>query len=160
MLFRSTFPNLIQPNAPGRIGAGVPTPEARERLQNLRRRQAEYIASLNLSKAASWPYELKILPRPTGKATRVIYTEYDMPSITRQPHDVIIDKQGYAWYASFGEQILGRLDPKTGAIKEWPIPVVKPNRNKGVLDLEFDADGNVWIANGFQGAVQIGRAHV
>ena len=27
----------------------------------------------------------------------------------------MIDTQGYAWYASFGEQILGRLDPKTGA---------------------------------------------
>ena len=151
----STFPNLIQPNPPGRIGAGVPTPEARERLQNLRRRQAEYIASLNLSKSASWQYELKTLPRPTGKATRVIYTEYDVPSITRQPHDVIVDKQGFAWYASFGEQILGRLDPKTGAIREWPIPVNKADRNKGVLDIEFDADENVWIANGFQGAIQM-----
>jgi len=150
----STFPNLIQPNPPGRIGGGTVTPEARERVQNTRRRMAEYISSVNLSKSAAWQYELKTLPRPSGKATRVIYTEYDVPSVTRQPHDVIVDSRGFAWYASFGEQILGRLDPKTGMIKEWPIPVVKPNRNKGVLNIEFDADDNVWIANGFQGAVQ------
>jgi streptogramin lyase len=28
---------------------------------------------------------------------------------------VIVDADGIAWYSSFGEQNLGRLDPKTGA---------------------------------------------
>ncbi len=151
----NSFPNLIQPNPPGRIGGGAMTPEARQRLQQTRQKMAEYISSINLSRGENWAYPLRLLPRPAGKATRVIYTEYDLPSITRQPHDVIVDSKGYAWYASFGEQILGRLDPKTGAVREWPIPVVKPTRNKGALDIEFDADENVWIANGFQGAVQM-----
>ncbi len=151
----STFPNLIQPNSPGRVGAGAATAESRQRLLETRRKMADYISSINLSKAATWSYELKILPRPTGKATKVVYTEYDLPSQTRQPHDVTVDTQGFAWYASFGEQILGRLNAKTGEVKEWPIPVVKPARNKGVLDVELDADENVWVANGFQGAIQM-----
>jgi virginiamycin B lyase len=151
----SSFPHLIQPNPPGRIGGGEVTDAARERLRNTRQRMADFISSINLSRAETWQYELKTLPRPSGKATRVIYTEYDVPAITRQPHDVTIDSKGFAWYASFGEQILGRLDPRTGQIKEWPIPVVKPSRNKGVLDVQLDADDNVWVANGFQGAVQM-----
>ena len=151
----ASFPYLMQQNAPRRVGGGPATPESRERLQKTRRAMAEYISSINLSKSATWSYEFKMLPRPTGKATKVIYTEFDLPERTRQPHDVIVDSQGYAWYASFGEQILGRLDPKTGAIKEWPIPVVSPERNKGVLDVQFDADENVWVGNGFQKAIQM-----
>lgn len=151
----SSFPFMIQPHPTRRAGGGPSTPESRQRVQDNRRRMAEYISEINLSKASTWPYELKTLPRPTGKATKVIYTEYDLPARTRQPHDVIVDSQGLAWYASFGEQILGRLNPNTGEIKEWPIPVVKPQRNMGVLDVQFDADENVWLGNGFQNAIQM-----
>src|SRR5262249_53085930 len=41
---------------------------------------AEYLASFNLSGGRTkWPFELKTLPRPTGKGTRVIITQYDLP---------------------------------------------------------------------------------
>ena len=46
------------------------------------------------------------------------------------------------------------MNPKTNEIKEWPIPVNKPNRNKGVLDVQFDEAENVWVGNGLQNAVQ------
>ena len=151
----SSFPLLIQPHPTRRIGAGPATPQSRSGAAAARQRLAEYISSINLSKSATWPYELKTLPRPKGKATRVIYTEYDLPARTRQPHDVVVDSQGYAWYASFGEQILGRLDPKTGVVREWPIPVLKPNRNHGVLDVQLDVDENIWVGNGFQNAIQM-----
>lgn len=151
----SSFPFLIQKDPTRRIGGGPSTPESRERAAAARQRLAEYIASINLSKSDTWGYDLKTLPRPKGKATKVLYTEYDLPARTRQPHDVVMDSQGYAWYASFGEQILGRLDPKSGAVKEWPIPILKPNRNHGVLDVQLDADENVWVGNGFQNAIQM-----
>jgi streptogramin lyase len=151
----SSFPHLMQQDPTRRIGPGPSTPESRARAAENRKMMAEYLSNLNLSKSDTWSYEFKQLPRPKGKATRVIYTEYDLPARTRQPHDVVIDTQGFAWYASFGEQILGRLDPKTGAIKEWPIPVMKPDRNKGVLDVQLDTDENVWVGNGFQNAIQM-----
>ena len=70
---------------------------------------------LNLSAGPQWSYALQDAPASdAATATRVIYTEYDLPKRTRQPHDVIVDSAGMAWYASFGEQILGKLDPKTG----------------------------------------------
>lgn len=149
----SSFPLMIQPHPLKRIGGGEMTPERRAQQQEARRRQAEFLSSINLSKGSTWSYPFKTLPRPSGRATRVIYTEYDLPARTRQPHDVIVDSQGLVWYASFGEQILGRLNPKTNEIKEWAIPVNKPDRNKGVLDVQFDEDENVWVGNGLQNAI-------
>ena len=151
----SSFPLMLQPDPTQRIGGGEMTPERLAQQQQARRRQAEYLSGINLGRSSSWSYPFKTLPRPTGKATRVIYTEYDLPARTRQPHDVIVDSQGQVWYASFGEQILGRLNPQTNEIREWAIPVTKPDRNKGVLDVQFDEDENVWVGNGFQNAIQM-----
>src|SRR5262249_6770548 len=58
------------------------------------RNQAECLASINLSEVTQWEYPLKTLPRPTGRATRVIVTEYDLPRPTTEPHDVLVDAQG------------------------------------------------------------------
>ena len=86
------------------------------------RRQAEWLGTVNLSAVSKWEYPLKTLPRPTGRATRVVITEYDLPRYLAQPHDVIVDAEGIAWYSDFGQQYLGRLDPKTGAVKEFQVP--------------------------------------
>jgi streptogramin lyase len=58
-----------------------------------------------------------------------------------------------AWYASFGEQILGKLDPKTAKIVEYPIPVLKPGAPTGILGVRFDKDENVWLGMQFQGGI-------
>src|SRR5712692_4919160 len=87
---------------------------------------ADYLSTINLSSAQKWSYELRTLSRPSGRATRVIYTEYDLPRETISPHDVIVDADGIAWYSSFGEQNLGKLDPRTGKVTEFPIAEHKP----------------------------------
>src|SRR5258708_39881327 len=71
---------------------------------------ADYLGTINMSRGAL-SYPLKTLPRPKGKATRVVITEYDLPREFIQPHDVVVTSDGTAWYSSFGEQSLGRLDP-------------------------------------------------
>src|SRR3989441_3169958 len=114
---------------------------------------AEWLASVNLSSNPMWDYSLKTLPRPKGKATRVIITEYDLPRQTVEPHDVIVDADGMAWYSDFGEQFLGKMDPKTGKVTEYPIPVLKEGFPRGTLDLETDKDGNMWVALMYQGGV-------
>jgi streptogramin lyase len=117
------------------------------------RKPAEFLATINLSSATQWDYALKTLPRPTGRATRVVVTEYDLPRPTIEPHDVVVDKQGIVWYTNFGELSLGRLDPKTGQLTEYPVPEFKPGYPVGLLDLEFDAGGKLWAGMMFQGAV-------
>jgi imidazolonepropionase-like amidohydrolase/streptogramin lyase len=151
----STYPQLSFPlktqklPAP-RIGGGQDSPDARRAAW---RRQAEYLATINLSAAPTWSYPLRTTPRPKGRATDVVYTEYDLPQRTRQPHDVIVDSQGLAWYASFGEQILGTLDPKTGVAVEYTVPTLKPAAPTGILGLRFDKDENPWLGMQFQGGI-------
>jgi streptogramin lyase len=114
---------------------------------------AQYLASVNLSDGAGWEYPLKFFPRPTGRATRVIFTEYDLPRATIEPHDVVLDS-GMVWFAEFGEQFLGKMDPKTGKVTEYPIPELKKGFPTGTLDLESGADGNsLWIGLMYQAGV-------
>ena len=145
------FPKMVQLLPARRQGPGEDQPVA-EKMAD-RRKQAEYLCSLNLSSGNQWAYSFKTLPRPTGRATQVIMTEYDLPKPTRQPHDVIVDADGVVWYDSFGEQILGKLDPRTGKTTEYTYPTSKPPAPTGSLDLELDEDGNLWLGNQFQAAV-------
>ena len=114
---------------------------------------ADYLSSINLSSSAQWNYQFKTLARPTGRATRVVITEYDLPREVIEPHDVIVDEEGIAWYSSFGEQNLGRLDPKTGEVTEFPIPLHKPGFPTGLLGLRSDREGNLWLGNMYQGTI-------
>lgn len=124
-----------------------------QRQQQSLQKMAQFLSSINLSKGSEWSYPLKTFQRPRGRATRVIITEYDLPKPTRQPHDVIVDADGMAWYISFGEQVLGKLDPHTGKTTEFPVPVLKPGSPIGELALRPDQEGNLWIGMMYQGAV-------
>ncbi len=137
--------NTIQAR-PQRRPAEVEFPEDRAR------KVAEYLSTINLSKSGTgvWPYQLQTLPRPSGAATRVVVTEYDLPRKTIAPHDVRTDANGFVWYSNFVENELGRLDPRTGAHKEFAYPVLKPGFPTGALALEPDPDGNWWLAMMFQ----------
>jgi virginiamycin B lyase len=113
---------------------------------------ADYLSQINQSRG-SWTYALKPLPRPKGKGTRVVITEYDLPRETIQPHDVVVDADGIAWYSSFGEQNLGKLDPRSGKVTEFPILLHKPGFPTGTLGLRADRDGNLWLGNMYQARI-------
>jgi virginiamycin B lyase len=109
-------------------------------------RLSTYLANINLSKSPEFKFAFKTLPRPTGKATRVIITSYDLPRRSMQPHDSVRGDDGYVWLSNFGENSLSKLDPKTGKVTEFTYPQVRPGPySNGNLDLEFDRDGNIWM---------------
>lgn len=115
---------------------------------------ADYLASINLSNGPTRTFALRTAPRPEGRATRVILTEYELPDPDlTEPHDVMVDADGIVWYSSFGEQELGRLDPKTGKVTEIALPLLKPGVPTGSLNLELDRDGNPWLAMMYQPGV-------
>src|SRR5205814_1293972 len=68
--------------------------EERELIQQ---KQAEWLSTINLGRAAEWDYALKTLPRPTGRGTQIVYTEYDLPRPTIEPHGVNPDADGPPW---------------------------------------------------------------
>jgi virginiamycin B lyase len=113
----------------------------------------EWLASANLSSGPTFKYPLKTLPRPKGRATRAIITEYDLPRPLAMPHDVVLDSDGMAWYSDFGEQFIGRLDPKSGKVTDFPIPLLKKGSPLGTLDLQLDKEENLWVSLMYQGGV-------
>ena len=126
-------------DAEGPMGGGPPPPSA------VIQKRAEYMASVNLSSTSQWNYPLRTNPRPKGKATKVIITEYDLPRKEAMPHDAVVDAQGMVWYSDFGSQFVGKLDPKTGEVVEYPVPLMDPKEPRGALDLEIDPSGYVWL---------------
>jgi streptogramin lyase len=119
---------------------------------------ADYLTSVNLSGSDREGYSLKRLPRPKGRATHVIVTEYDLARKEAMPHDVIVDTDGHAWYSDFGHQFVGELDPKTGKVTDYALPLLRDDQPRGALDMEFDPDGNIWVGLSYQaGAVKLDR---
>lgn len=114
---------------------------------------ADYLATVNLDLDGHWSYPLQTLPRPAGNATRVVITEYALPRPEALPHDAAADADGNIWYADFGTHVLGMLEPKTGKVVEYPIPVTKPGAPGGSLDLVFDKQGNIWLGTMYQGSL-------
>ena len=107
---------------------------------------AEYLATVNLSGGrTTWPFELKTLPRPKGKGTRVIITQYDMPRADTVSHDLDLDSKGTVWYTDESRMFFGKMDPKTGKFTEWTVPPVPDGDIPGTRDIQVDKDDNVWF---------------
>ena len=117
------------------------------------RKVAEYLATINLSAVDKWQYDLKTLPRPSGRDTRAIVTEYDVGRKTIEPHDILVDKDGAVWYSNFGEMFIGKLDPKTLQLTEYPITKFKDKAPTGLLSIEFDTTGKIWFDTMYQGSL-------
>jgi virginiamycin B lyase len=117
------------------------------------RTNAEYFSSINLSTGQAWPYELKPFPRPKGRATRVVITEWDLPRPTIQPHDVVVDSKGTVWYSDFGSQFIGKFDPKTGRLAEIATPELKKGSPLGALSIRMDREENLWLGMMYQAAI-------
>ena len=72
--------------------------------------------------------------------------EYDLPVPHSRPHDPAVGRDGALWYTAQMVNHIGRLDPATGAIKEFPLKTLDP----GPHGLAADKDGNIWFTANFK----------
>ncbi|HVB33104.1 MAG TPA: carboxypeptidase regulatory-like domain-containing protein [Patescibacteria group bacterium] len=86
-----------------------------------------------------------LYPRSSGSSTRVVITEYPLPRTSMSPHDVFGDGKGNIWFTSHKTRYAGVLDPRTGIIKEYKMPLV-PGALPGTHGVRVDKQGNVWLA--------------
>lgn len=131
---------------------------------DINRELADFFASVRGPDSPPIPY--KIFPRPTEEAsTSAVITEYRIPrgaipaTFRGNPngawlHDVMPDPNGrYVWYTDHFTNVLGRLDPETGEIKEFAYPNAVPEKQQGAHKLLFDKEGNIWQAQNWQGVI-------
>ena len=74
------------------------------------------------------------------------FTVYDVPAgikrgRTASPYGMAISGDNKIWFIENAVSQMGRLDPETGKIDEFPIFVKNPVARKGGMDSE----GNVWV---------------
>jgi streptogramin lyase len=127
----------------GATGYGAPGGITQDETREL----AEWLSTVNL-RQGKWSYELKTFPRVTGRGTRVIITEYALPRKETMVHDADYNPaDGTVWYTDFGHQFVGNLDPRTGKVTEYPVPITDPTYPHGFNDTRTDIEGNVWFGN-------------
>jgi virginiamycin B lyase len=85
-------------------------------------------------------------------ALAVTFQEWQTPSTPAFPHDPAYHAgDGSVWYTGQRANVIGRLDPATGAFTEWPLPTP----SSGPHGLVPDKDGNIWYTG--NGAALIGK---
>jgi streptogramin lyase len=72
---------------------------------------------------------------------------------TTEPHDVLLDKDGNVWYTDFGEMFIGKFNPKTLKLVEYPIKQFKEKAPTGLLSIDFDHTGKIWFDTMYQGSL-------
>ena len=107
---------------------------------------AAYLATVNRGGGRALPATLQTLPRPKGKATQVIVTQYDMPRRDTVPHDSDVDSKGWPWYTDQSDYFVGTMNPQTGEFKEWPLPKAEQHEFGGASDIQIDKDDNPWFS--------------
>jgi streptogramin lyase len=88
---------------------------------------------------------LHYLPPPRGVSNRVVVTEYELPRQLLAPHDVHGDSKGNIWYTPHRSPYIGKLDPRTGAVKEYRVPDT-PGALPGTHRVWVDKDDVVWLS--------------
>lgn len=77
--------------------------------------------------------------------------EYRLPRPGAFPHDPAVASDGTVWYTDQANSFIGRLDPASGKITDWPTPTPK----SGPHGLLVAPDGAIWYTANSAG--HIGR---
>lgn len=87
----------------------------------------------------------RAFPRPRGASTRVVVTEYEFPRELLALHDAQGDGEGNIWFTSHKTRYVGKLDPRTGIVTEYTIPLT-PGAMPGTHALAVGRDGIIWFS--------------
>jgi len=82
-------------------------------------------------------------------ASLVQIEEWDVPTTNSFPHDPAVAPDGSLWFTGMYSNTLGRLDPKTGKIREYPLNIP----NSGPHGLVADLEGNIWFTANSKGYI-------
>jgi len=82
---------------------------------------------------------------PRSESGRAVVTEYELPRVMGSIHDVYGDANGDIWYTSHLSRNIGRLDPRTGIVMEYQIPLTA-GALPGTHHVKVQRNGEVWFS--------------
>jgi virginiamycin B lyase len=131
MLHYSGAP-IVNPSA----GGGRANPEEEQRL-------VAWLVRIRGPESKDQP--IMTFPPAHGVGTRLVVTEYELPRVLLSPHDVSGDSKGNIWFTSHKTRYIGKLDPKTGIINEYALPLT-PGVLPGTHRVFVDKNDIVWLS--------------
>lgn len=97
----------------------------------------DIIAGPNASMWFTEPFSIGAIT--LGTVGTSVVTHYAIPTVTAEPDGITIGADSNVWFAETRAGKLGRLNPGTGAITEYPLPGAHP------IKLTKGPDGNLWF---------------
>jgi virginiamycin B lyase len=127
-----------------RVGTGY-TPEGWDTVLRMMTNHGAQVPADQLPAAKA--YLVKTYPvsgRPAavlvGGPMKVSMKSWPAPTPGSRPHDPLAARDGSLWYTGQMANVLGRVDPKTGKVKEYKLKTA----HSGPHGLKEDKAGNIW----------------
>lgn len=90
-------------------------------------------------------------PRPTTLVEGpldVSFEEWTAPQLGQRSRDPVEAPDGSIWWVGQGGNTIGRLNPETGAMQEWPLPAEALPHS-----VNADAQGRIWYMGNGNGTI-------
>lgn len=97
------------------------------------------------SGAAPWIVLFGTNKLATVDPTTMTLTEYSLPRDDTRPRRLQVGADGGVWYVDYAGGLLGRFDPQTTAVTEWPMPGGPGSRPYALV---IDDDDRLWAFEG------------
>jgi virginiamycin B lyase len=89
--------------------------------------------------AAHFPPNTRRAPKLVPGSARIAFKEWQTPTLGQRSRDPIQASDGTIWWAGQWANVIGRINPATGEMKEYALPA-----NAMPHTVTLDAKGNVW----------------
>ncbi|MDO6427973.1 cytochrome C [Thalassotalea sp. 1_MG-2023] len=103
--------------------------------------------------AKNYPPNDKRTPNLISGDTEISFTTWHTPTLGQRSRDPIEAENGDIWWAGQRANLIGRIDPDSGEMKEYTLP-----DNAMPHTVTTDSDGNIWYTgnkNGTMGKLNI-----
>jgi virginiamycin B lyase len=98
--------------------------------------------------ATHFPPNTKRTPKLVPGKVKIGFKEWVVPTLGQRSRDPVQAPDGTIWWAGQFGNLIGRINPATGEMKEYPLP---PKANPHTVSL--DRDGNVWYTGNKNGSI-------
>ncbi|HEX9880837.1 MAG TPA: cytochrome C [Candidatus Binatia bacterium] len=98
--------------------------------------------------ATHFPENTKRKPKLISGKASISFKEWTVPTLGQRSRDPVEAPDGSIWWAGQFGNLIGRIDPKTGAMKEYALPA-----NSMPHSVTPDKHGNIWFMGNKNGSV-------
>jgi virginiamycin B lyase len=108
----------------------------------------EELGELTRYLATHFPPNAERAPRLVPGDAEIAFKEWQVPTLGQRSRDPVEAADGSIWWAGQWGNLVGRIDPATGAMKEYPLPA-----NSMPHTVTLDRAGNVWFTGNKNGTL-------